>query len=288
MAQAVDAPPKQSEHTISWLILCLGSDDRPTNRLQKKKFDQQQKNKDQDEVKEDDDDVMHQGLKQDFLRMKAFAQKIDGVEGHDHRKGDDSDAMMSRTIKVKSYVSGLSVLSDQLTGNDVGDRITKWLTEDADEYVFYYSGDGGEAPAGFVVNKDDDHSEGVYTYKELAETINRNKRLYDPNQNMDTPMVTLIVDTCYSGMMDDAFMPYQQTKYQPRRNPKDALFYVFYSSQKDERSVEDENGGIYTRVQFSDHLEAQCVQKWLSYFVNGDWDPKQWEMGKVLEDHDIA
>jgi len=262
------------EHTVSWLVLCLGQNGDHSTSRKRKGFDEKEQS---DDAKEDDaEKVRSRGLEMDFAKVVGFSLTMHGAKGQDPRTGHG--------MKVNSHLSPQSALSDDLTADDVQNRIVKWLDEDADEFVFYFSGEGSQKPRGFAVKK------GVYEYRQLAKTINEALKYKDER----TPMVTIVLDTCYSGGVETDFVTndkgtvngYQQSKYNKRcMNDQGALFYVFYSTQHDAVSVEDEDGGIYTTIQFGS--TSECRTKWLHYFVNGVWDEDDWNKN-TFKDHDIV
>lgn len=262
------------EHTVSWLVLCLGQNGDHSTSRKRKGFDEKEQS---DDAKEDDaEKVRSRGLEMDFAKVVGFSLTMHGAKGQDPRTGHG--------MKVNSHLSPQSALSDDLTADDVQNRIVKWLDEDADEFVFYFSGEGSQNPRGFAVKK------GVYEYRQLAKTINEALKYKDER----TPMVTIVLDTCYSGGVETDFVTndtgtvngYQQSKYNKRcMNDQGALFYVFYSTQHDAVSVEDEDGGIYTTIQFGS--TSECRTKWLHYFVNGVWDEDDWNKN-TFKDHDIV
>merc|ERR1712087_406712 len=166
-------------------------------------------------------------------------------------------------VRCRTPARGAKVFDDQstwdaqLTAESARKRIKNWLKTPADEYVFYFGGHGGEGCIGFA-------KDSALEYEELAELVNKAKF-----RNKKAPLVTIIIDSCHSGSIYEAFRPYQQSKYSEKcENDRGVLFQVLFSSLPHQTSADE----AFSKWLFG----PKRVKLWTEYFVNGFWDRQKW------------
>jgi len=247
-------------HTVTWMVVCCGqSGDHSTKRAPKGDGNG---NGNGDDAKEPAN-AMERGLDIDFKRVTEFGTNLNGGIGH-YGNADP--------VELSSTVSAQSVHDDNLSQKELVQRLGLWLKEEADEFVFYFSGEGSKTGIGL--------KDGVLSYKEMASIINANAkndkaRVPRPRNDSDPANVTIVLDTCHSGAVESAFEQYRQPKFdQQCSNERGALFHVMFSSKSDQLSIEDENGGIFTAFIF----DAGHQQQWFRYLVNGEWKENDWTL----------
>jgi len=249
-------------HTVTWMVVCCGqSGDHSTKRAPKGDGDGNGHGNG-DDAKEPAN-AMERGLDIDFERVTEFGTNLNGGIGH-YGNADP--------VELSSTVSAQSVHDDNLSQKELVQRLGLWLKEEADEFVFYFSGEGSKTGIGL--------KDGVLSYKEMASIINANAkndkaRVPRPRKDSDPANVTIVLDTCHSGAVESAFEQYRQPKFdQQCSNERGALFHVMFSSKSDQLSIEDENGGIFTAFIF----DAGHQQQWFRYLVNGEWKENDWTL----------
>jgi len=249
-------------HTVTWMVVCCGqSGDHSTKRAPKGDGDGNGHGNG-DDAKEPAN-AMERGLDIDFERVTEFGTNLNGGIGH-YGNADP--------VELSSTVSAQSVSDDNLSQKELVQRLGLWLKEEADEFVFYFSGEGSKTGIGL--------KDGVLSYKEMASIINANAkndkaRVPRPRKDSDPANVTIVLDTCHSGAVESAFEQYRQPKFdQQCSNERGALFHVMFSSKSDQLSIEDENGGIFTAFIF----DAGHQQQWFRYLVNGEWKENDWTL----------
>lgn len=232
-----------AEYKLSWLLLGCPGSAALNNKVRRRKSPRN--------VKAASSGTLElEGVIADFQNVQQFAA------GH-LRNQKGYNAVTKSNIKINSYMSDLTAMDAQLTAKSALERITKWLKTGADEYVFYYTGHGGPGCMGFA-------EESVLMYSELAAAINSAKF-----SNKKAPLVTIVIDACFSGSIYNDFKKYQQSKRSDQcANDKGVLFQVIYSSRADEYSYDET---------FSTWLfDKERVEIWKQYFINGVWNQGKW------------
>lgn len=236
--------------TPSWLVLgCpaktafadakISVKPRPLTVMKKPLAEQ----KDSDDEDSDDDESDLQGLAMDYAHVLREIPMI-------------CNFVSCRSMRTKS------VFDANLKCEDAVQQIAAWLDEkQPTNFVLYFSGHGSVEGIAFA--------DGILPFKKLAEVIHGAK--FNTSANGDeksdgddsaandrNPLVSVMVDSCYSGGIVDAFAPYKG---------KGVNFELFYSSQKKEMSFESRKPpmGTFTKWLFG----AEHRGQWRGHFEEG-------------------
>ena len=237
-------------HKVSWLVLCC----EQTPHRNPPKHLQATKRALKGALKYNGSQFRTRGLSIDFNRVKAFINHLDGRAGY-----DEYDHGFCR------LECELSDESDQglIYGSRMMEKIRRWSDQRADEYVLYFSGESSHHGLG-VAN-------GIVPYDQFAHLIDE---VFGRKQAQKA--ITIVLDTCFSGAATAAFRRYQHPWHTPHfHNTRGPLFYLLFSSQPNEYSAEDEDGGIYTRRYLSSCSQL-ATKRWMEYLVYGHWKQTNW------------